>query len=147
MTENIVLFETAKLAKEKGFNELCKLKYYNTYGRFETIYGSGKYHDDILGEEWVDGKQGVLLDNRPNLFPNDEFNAPTQSLLQKWLRETHQLDIEIETVWEDDRKVFKKYCPWVYYRANEEGGDEPIVGLNTYEEALEEALIQALKSI
>jgi len=65
MQESLITFETAKLAQEKGY----------------------KNHDckqyDTLGLSAVKG------------FVMNPTAAPTQSLLQKWLREVHDIDITI----------------------------------------------------
>lgn len=65
MIEQLIGFETAKLAKEKGFNLL------------NTLIGSHHYFYKSDGER-IKGDTFAkhLL-----------FHAPTQSLLQKWLRE------------------------------------------------------------
>ena len=74
MKEQLVTFKTAKLAKEKGFNEPLT-KVYN-----------------ILGELW---------DSHYPTMKNDDVDsgasctAPTQSLLQKFIREERGVHIEI----------------------------------------------------
>ena len=58
--------------------------------------------------------------------------APTQSLLQKWLRETHNIFISINV----------NYCYKIYN--NDELYEESFY-YNNYEEALEQGLQEALK--
>ena len=72
ITEDYISFETAKLLKEKGFDEYC-------YGYYYT----SKYmtHGDI--------KQ-----RNSELFP-DSYSAPTLQMAMKWLREVHNIHIEI----------------------------------------------------
>ena len=72
MTEELVTLETAKLLKEKGFNEYCK---------------------DIIKEDNNRIMQSVFRTNK-NL-PKLCYSRPTQSIAQKWLRETKNLHIEI----------------------------------------------------
>jgi len=71
MQEQLVSFETTKLAKEKGFDIHCR------------------FHFDDLDEKHP------VYENED--FPYNSFDdslfAPTQSLLQKWLREKHQLAV------------------------------------------------------
>lgn len=71
MEEQLISFETAKLAKEKGFNIHCR----NCY-------------DEDSGEPYENED-----------FPYNSFSgslfAPPQSLLQKWLREEHKIHISI----------------------------------------------------
>ncbi len=114
MKEQLITFETAKLAKEKGFKEMVA-NHYTTELVMpkKTILGAS-----TNGEE-------------------DKVSAPTQSLLQKWLREEHNIHIESALTF-GLRYSFKVY----------KGID---VGMNTdvdtYEEALEKGLYEALKLI
>lgn len=132
MQETLISFETAKLAKEKGFDEPCA--YYSILD-FQNFKADGKIYQARLG----DGSYGdnvlqfVKRTNQPHLA-----GASTQSLLQKWLREVHKIhvllvfkpnqkyDYEIDTI-ED------------YYTFH-----DPQL---TYEEALEKGLFEALKLI
>ena len=70
MKERLISFKTAKLAKDKGFNIHCRTAF---------------------------SKDGGMWENED--FPYNSFNdnifAPTQSLLQKWLREKHSIDIQV----------------------------------------------------
>ncbi len=68
MQETIITFETAKLANQKGLPKL------NTPHGYSI---DGKYADDIY-------------------FGKIEYEAPTQSILQKFLREVHNIHIVIE---------------------------------------------------
>ena len=136
MKEQLINFETAKLAKEKG----VKL--------------------DINGLYWEDGS----YDSGENALVYEEFqdvmSAPTQSLLQKWLREVHNCFIDILPHRDGDSKnkqwKSKKDVFWSvevdYY-----GKDFEIELTNdsdftqhfnkSYEEALEIGLQEALKLI
>ena len=71
MEEQLITFETAKLAKEKGFNWKVSLHYESNGNRF--------------------------FDKVECNFNNVELicSAPTQSLLQKFIRETRDVHIEI----------------------------------------------------
>lgn len=79
MEEQLINFSTAKLAKEKGFNIPCINMYYT--------------------EEFFEGEIIGELYQTDSGYSNDKFDgsasAPTQSLLQKWLREVHNIHIEI----------------------------------------------------
>jgi len=120
MQEQIVNFETAKLAKERGFTESC-WQWYDTIGnikehKFSTT--SNRY--------------------------DDELAAPTQSLLQKWLREIHGIHIDFQYDLESDMKTINVSFSVI----NNEGSlyNEKKEYLK-YEEALEEGLQQALELI
>jgi hypothetical protein len=128
MKEKLVNFETAKLAKEKGFTiSDCEYKY--------MLRGSGDGYDIM----------------RNNIFHLQTlgYPAPTQSLLQKWLREVHNLYVwsfpenNGETFgWEIDESYKDKY------KELPEGDyDLMEYNYNTYEEALEVGLQEALKLI
>ena len=113
MKEELISFDVAKLAKEKGFNEPIK-KVYNT-----------------LGEVW-DAHYSYMKND--NVDSGASCTAPTQSLLQKWLREEHEIH-----PWVQQKATY--YFPRVgpYNK-----GDN--IGMN-YEEALEIALLEGLKLI
>ena len=118
MEEQLVSFEVAKLTKEKGFD----------WGNHQTIYSpSGKeLHYDESGYS-----------------PKVYILAPTQSLLQKWLRDTFGWNIEIKTP--DGKKGM-----WLYEIHKVHGiGDYSKLNcaFPTYEEALEAGLLETLKLI
>lgn len=76
MKEQIISFETAQIAKEKGFEQ-------NPY-KVEYCYGP----------TYTDGSN---INLRNSLY-NPESNictAPSQSALQRWLREIHQIETRI----------------------------------------------------
>lgn len=108
MEDQLISFETAKLAKEKGFK-----------------YGFGN------GQKYYFPKTKELTENHRG----DNYAACTQSLLQKWLRDVHNIHIRI-----DFEKI--EYKPWYFsYHVKPKSklyvSDETF---NTYEEALESAL-------
>lgn len=114
MRDELISFETAVLAKEKGYSlPITKYseKYYNKEGKFQE----------------VSYKSTVNLDN-------GELECPSQSLLQKWLREVHKIHIHINCYGDN---VWSFHIPNI-------GGDSPF---HTYEEALEIGLQEALKLI
>ena len=120
MKEELIKFETAKLAKEKGF---C-IKY-NCCQLFFT-----------------DNKNGVY-ENEPKIVPFEHHTwilAPTQSLLKKWLRVEHKLDVIVSVVYTGDGKRY--HCDlFTTYMSS-----LPSI-FDTYEEAFEEGLQEALKLI
>lgn len=120
MTEELVTLETAKLLKEKGFNEYCKDIINHKGIMMETIFRTSK--------------------DLPELF----YSCPTQSVAQKWLRETKNLHIEISYMYEN----YWTYDILTIPRHDLIGlSDRPIIRYNTYEEALEAGLQEALKLI
>ena len=132
MKEQLINFETAKLAKEKG----VKL--------------------DINGLYWEDGS----YDSGENALVYEEFqdvmSAPTQSLLQKWLREVHKINVESNYL-PNVEKYRCLFIPMTLKKPSEYStpgtaftsrfnylGKEHY---NTYEEALETGLQEGLKLI
>lgn len=119
MREDYIEFKTAKLAKEKGFEQTG-----------DRLYGIN------------------TRDNKPHYWTNhrytptkDEYVAPTQTLLQKWLR-TKEIFVYVIP---EDHGSFR-------YEFFDEGASyfpEPSdhVYFDTWEEALEDGLQKALKLI
>lgn len=126
ITEDYVSFETAKLLKEKGFDEYC-----------------GYYNSD--GEYW----EYRVYNHRGEYY----ISAPTLQMAMKWLREKHHLHIEIRITnhsMSDMVNVIKYY--WVM--ANTETGkwcDESTVytvkAFDKSEEAEEDAIRHALEKL
>jgi len=134
MEEELVTFEIAKLAKEKGFN-LKTEKFYIKNGEIHNYESYDYYKNKRIDfkdyfDDWNKNNRGDEPDKR--------FSAPTQCLLQKWLREKHNTHIDI---WYN--VLTEKY------RIEFISGSEPLEDreLKTYEEALEEGLYKALKLI
>lgn len=127
MKEQLISFETAKLAKERGF-DISKLEYISTC----AIYGDAEYVQGFINTELYKARIDLYKDK-------DILLAPTQSLLQKWLREVHYMHITINYrgryfghAWS-----MKHHKYWEFH-----SGD-----FKTYEEALEQGLIESLKLI
>lgn len=125
MQEQLISLETAKLAKEKGFLWDCENEYnFNGTLRFDRnppMYISKYFCNDSLSY----------------------FSAPTQSFLQKWLREVHDIHIKVLVYEDEGIKSFE--CTIYSKLVEEEVYDEKTYP--TYEEALEQALIESLKVI
>jgi len=130
MEESKVAFETAKLAKEKGFNEPSTHVYtigFNSIKKDKIVRKFGNYeNNDKLLQPIILSKRQIHL-----------ALAPTQSLLQRWLREIHDIYVFID---HSSHHV-------MHYEVLTD--DDHIIGLNThsYEEALESGLLRALKLI
>jgi hypothetical protein len=115
MQDQFISYNTAKLAKEKGFNI--------------------SFHYVFLCE--IDSKKGydpsinIGHDYKVNEYPDERVGICTQSLLQKWLRDVHNINVFI-----------KRGYGWEWYIESEGDGT-----YNTYEEALEEGLKEGLNKI
>ena len=139
MEEQLIIFETAKLAKEKGFKEWCTTAYINRSYLCE-YHIADIYYKYTCKEDFPLVKDCVSF-----LVPRSEpwFKAPTQSLLQKWLREVHDIHIVVYIFKPEDKN---KYCCDIVSDKFEENLEDD-QNFDTYEEALEQALYQALELI
>jgi hypothetical protein len=124
MKDELISFSTAKLAKEKGFDEETENQWW--YALQE------------------DGD--VDLQDNDNYTRKEAFFAPTQSLLQRWLREKHGIHVDVSV---------NEIC-WSYRLDNPPRDGSIIFDLRssiggqmfkTYEQALEAGLKKALKLI
>lgn len=118
--EERIQFEVSKLAFQKGF--------------------------DISGDYCYD-TNGVLKDNRGDydrlqfMVTENQLPAPTQNLLKTWLRKKYNIHVEVEFECEDS----------TYYVSI--AGDYLLDNYGmmrvffTYEEALEELLLEGLKRV
>ena len=125
MEDTRVTFETAKLAKEKGFpqepNKL-KIPYYNYKGEFKG---------DI--KDWL--RKYLRKEDTSDV---ESVSAPTQSLLAKWLREKHNIHLIAY------KNINIDGYDWCYITTD---GITNINSYKTYEEAYEIGLQEALKLI
>lgn len=130
MMDQLISFETAKLAKEKGFNVCCNFM----YDRHNEIQ-----HTPSIKQVMAEGGLKALK------TPVQIF-APTQSLLQKWLREEHKIRVFPE---HSIQGIYKfSIRKWNY--DNDKGEWERIgsvLSFATYEEALEQGLLEALETL
>jgi hypothetical protein len=77
----------------------------------------------------------------------DAYTAPTQSLLQRWLREEEGIHISIEYEWVEG---VDDWTFWAYIKKINNAkvvNDAIKSGFNTYELALEDALKYALENL
>lgn len=69
--ESYVSFDTAKMLKEVGFDEVCRSAYYAT------------------------GNSSVMHERNSMLSPS-YISRPTQALAASWLREAHNIDVMVD---------------------------------------------------
>jgi hypothetical protein len=123
MKEGLITFETAQLAKEKGFDWEVD----NGYNNDSQLLCNDRQRELEFNYNEEEGRT----------------SAPTQSLLQKWLREHYKIHIEVIPDESDPADlwhtiVYPLYC---MKEPSNEGS------FKTYEEALEKGLVEALKLI
>ena len=143
MEDEIVSFETAMLLKEKGFNEPC-----SHYYEDNDLYKLGYYHGEGTG--FV--RNNSPIDGRL-LCEKMQCTAPTQSLAQKWIRETHNMNVSpsLTSRWKGinyiitiDKVISDSEIEIAFIV---DSNSKEIKKCKTYEEALEEGLKYCLKSI
>ena len=127
ITEDYVSFETAKLLKEKGFDEICYLGY-NKNG--EYVPTSNRTNSQIIQPDFC------------------FICCPTLQMTMKWLREVHNLSVEVYRTAcgyigcivavpsGTDKKVFQY-----------DGDDEDSGQWTTYEGAVEAAIKYCLENL
>lgn len=131
MENRIVSVETAELAMKCGFNIKTDRGYYK--------HGSENNFVKLL--LWVN-----IEDGEP------EFGyAPTQSLLQKWLREK-RIDITVITDWKKEKRIYYVGFNFVndknqvdVWFSKDDNKDK--IEYSEYEDALEVGLFESLKRV
>ena len=126
ITEDFVSFETAKLLKEKGFDEPCEGFYVNSGVLSHTL-------SNAINSKWDEEKYTIGY-----------ISAPTLQMAMKWLREVHNISIEPlvdfgsgdEYWWTADVGYIKK-----------DGLIDELCGYNSYEEACEAAIKYCLENL
>lgn len=150
MEKQLISFKTAKLAKKRGFDWKC-LYYYNIYGELIANQISFWKHEEqavFLGSDSPDStfisktyNVEALLNsvNTIKLHKKSLWDVPTQSLLQKWLRDAHNFHIEIHNLsdvwWISIKKINSDNTLFISE------------SYDNYEEVLERGLQKALKLI
>lgn len=138
ISEDYVSFETAKLLKEKGFNESC-YTYYDDINDSINRFDKG-YHFNNTSYPW-----GIPYDiSKAKKY----VIAPTLQMVMKWLREVHNIHIETFVIKNYDKKI----CEYTYtiMDLNFPGSDDGIDCCNkykTYEQACESAIEYCLNKL
>ena len=143
MEDEIVSFETAMLLKEKDFNEPC-CHFYEDDELYKLYHYQGEGTGFVRNNSPIDGRL---------LCEEMQCTAPTQSLAQKWIRETHNMNVSpsLTSRWEGINyiitidKVISDSEIGIGFVVD--SNSKEIKKYKTYEEALEDGLINCLKSI
>lgn len=170
MEEKLVSFETAKIAKEKGFtlfNQETKCAIVDTRNykiqRFSfyidtTNQDFSKLYDNVIKREITLKEDigtnsseinGLISYYESNVCANIHYYlSPTQSLCQKWLREVHNIDVFV--IPKERITKEKIYCCHIKSN-NKYINDKNEMIFNSqsfiYEESLEGGLLKALRII
>lgn len=130
MKEQFISYDTAALAKAKRFEEWTS-HFYPDKGVLKR-----------KGEDRLNGPYLLSSENRCLSLSDPKCDAPTQSLLQKWLREEYNIHIVVypAAFINDPSKIIFGY-------KIQDKSANPEEDFESYEEALEEALKKALLMI
>jgi hypothetical protein len=120
MEDQLISFETAKLAKERGFNTECV-----------TFYNRGSNYK-MQSDPMIRTGYDII------------YEAPTQSLLQKWLREKNHIYVAIQLY---GNSYKQSYITQIITDLNPNTTQTLYSIYEYYEEALEIGLQEALKLI
>ena len=132
MKEQLITFETAKLAKEKGFDEATQYFYpeWDDIGsEVYVFYGCG------LGRDSKEAERSSYLKGFGKIL-----KVSTQSLLQRWLREKHNL--HLNCMYSNKHEINGYFYGVIEFKKSED-----CLIYDTYEEALEKGLKEALSNI
>lgn len=141
ISEDYVSFETAKLLKEKGFDEKCQKVYmYNGQLLWAQIF--------MEGESFVNNKCINLVANYNNWITHTQgeyaYLCPTLQMAMKWLRKEHNIFISIvfctypslnKVTWTPEINTFDSVFP------------ESAIEYDSYEEATEAAIKYCLENL
>ena len=118
--ESYVSFETAKLLKEAGFDEVCRYAYYSTWDK-------------------------AVMHERNNMLSPGYISCPTQALAARWLREVHRIVVDANFI-----PPSTDGNAWIYFIGEMDdmvwSGDY-VPSDEFYEAALEAGLQEAIKLI
>jgi hypothetical protein len=161
MKDEIETLETAKLLKEKNFDVLVQ----GSYTQYLTTQIDPEYPEGGGPFGWTKGEVEMSSsyfrnNDKGGDFSNKKYTmyaAPTQSLVQKWLREDYGIQVYAVsgTISGGTKLRFKDYVGHVDDISKHGVGNVVQTAINdprdeeyqTYEAALEAALLEALRRI
>ena len=138
--EEIVTYEVAKLAKKKGFDEECREFYCDD--KSQKLITRISCNRNVTSFEYC--SNSMLEDYYPP-YEYCYIAAPTQSLLQRWLRDSGFGEVEVKH-WPETNKYPHHYG----WEVKDNLGDRMSYSskmFDTYELALEDALKYALENL
>ena len=142
--DEICTYEVAKLAKEKGFDEECRDFYCNDKRQKRITRTS--CNRQVTSFDYCSNSTLEDYDSPKEYF---HIAAPTQSLLQRWVREEKGLCISVEAY--PTLAIIGKVCfAWVI-KSGSDGhfmeSNDSLQTFSSYELALEDALKYALENL
>ncbi len=144
VTEDYVSFETAKLLKEKGFDGICH-KVWESHGDSTTLVEAAWFveGETVVNRELVDtAAKRYAEEYNPN-YTVDGYLAPTLQMAMKWLRETHNMHIEVKYFFEP--RIYKYTITYTPIALDNISSHPQC--FNTYEESCEAAIKYCLEKL
>ena len=136
ITEDYVSFETAKLLKEKGFDENCSRSYVK-----DKLAVSQGFNNSYYTTMYSDGCY------RP-------ISAPTLQMAMKWLREVHKLGVFPTTYYREISGAVRHDYGSTIVRldsfeiiGNDKNFDDYTFEADTYEETADKAIRYCLENL
>ena len=140
--EDYVSFETAKLLKEKGFPQE-----YDIY--HSMVYNEEDYEDEYEVQRMVLETRLIkagTLSSYPVGVPEPKCYCCTLQMVMKWLREVHNIHIDIDPDWASKGGfAVIGYCLNIHSIVNP--WYEDLVTYPTYEQAVEAAIKYSLENL
>ena len=124
LTEDYCDFETAKLLKEKEFDEECKRRY-NCRGELSRV--------------------DSMVYRNSHRDMQDKYVAPTLQMAMKWLREVHELYIEVSLSCDREDKNAKIFDASIFNLQNQRY--KKLGNIQGYEAACEAAIKYCLDNL
>ena len=142
--ETLITFKTAKLAKEKGFSSCLKSTIIISWSQDRDYRTQIPYEPNCFlnGEHFEDYEYSK--EEFKSLFKDDnsysaDVQIPSQSVLQKWLREKHNIYVLINVTID-----YSNYISIIWFKGKK---IKPSGRFINYENALEIGLQEALNLI
>lgn len=153
ITEDYVSFEIAKLLKEKGFNEPCTYLWIFEKTNNLDVDANGIYKCPLkryMESDYCNNTSIELLKKEDEYWNDntDIFTCPTLQMAIKWLREVHNLSVE----------VYRTACGYIgcivaipsgtdIKFLEDDGDDLPSGQYTTFEKACEATVQYCLKNL
>ena len=161
-------YELSKLLKEKGFKESTQLVWY------EHLPSPNAVHDSEIGKPKRDyfywekeGERNSTWTNDspiPSYISGEVYSCPTHQIAMAWLREVHNIDIDIEPSvgmlgikvyvpfistykpLKDDPSKVRQIKRGIYYK-DDRGVIPSLQHFDSYDEAVEAACLYVLNNL
>lgn len=138
-----ISLNTAKLLKEKGFAEGCNgayTEYLKTNKSDNPAFRTTKGEVEFDNSYFINGN--IMSDFSGKNYI--QYSAPTQSLVARWLREVHNIQVYAYSHTKNIKDEYRDYVVYVNNTAINDPRDEEF---QTYEEAMEFGIFYALNLI